>query len=37
MKGGKSLRSAETRGAWKEKGERLVEVAPDVWIDPKGM
>ena len=36
MQGGGSLRSAETRGAWQEKGQRLVEVSPGVWIDPTG-
>jgi RHS repeat-associated protein len=36
MQRGGSLRSAETRIHWREKGARLVEVEPGVWIDPQG-
>jgi hypothetical protein len=37
MTKGKSLRSTETRRTWRNKGRRLVEVDPGVWIDPGGM
>jgi hypothetical protein len=35
LKGGNSLRKAETTQAWRAKGQRLVKVGPGAWIDPK--
>ncbi len=36
MQGGKALRGAETSASYVEKGQRLVEIRPGVWIDPLG-
>jgi hypothetical protein len=36
MEGGDALRAAEIRSHWVTKGGRLIEVEPDVWIDPGG-
>lgn len=32
--GGNVLRAAEIKEHWINKGERLIEVSPGVWIDP---
>ena len=32
--GGNILRQSEIKDYWKSKGGRLIEVEPDVWIDP---
>ena len=32
--GGNVLRANEIKQHWKNKGERLIERRPDVWIDP---
>jgi hypothetical protein len=34
MPGGEALRSREIVAHWQQKGGRLVEVAPGVWVDP---
>ena len=33
-KDGNKLRQKEIRQHWKDKGNRLIEVKPGVWIDP---
>jgi len=35
MKGGESQRKSEIQQHWKEKGQRLVELEPGVWVDLK--
>lgn len=32
--GGETLRRQEIRSHWNQKGERLIEIEPGVWIDP---
>jgi RHS repeat-associated protein len=34
MEGGKTLRQSEISSHWNGKGLRLIEVEPDVWVDP---
>lgn len=31
---GNNLRDKEIKDHWKAKGERLIEIKPDVWLDP---
>ncbi|MBK7144295.1 MAG: RHS repeat-associated core domain-containing protein [Xanthomonadales bacterium] len=32
--GGESLRGREIRDQWTQKGERMIEIEPGVWVDP---
>ena len=34
LEGGERLRQGEIRDHWRAKGNRLIEIGPDQWIDP---
>ncbi|WBW96126.1 hypothetical protein [Oceanirhabdus sp. W0125-5] len=34
IEGGKALRQSEIKAHWEMKGNRLIQIGPDEWIDP---